>query len=494
MSARSLYAHEEFRRKPRVRTAFPFKALALGAVFLATLVACSGQPDAAAFDEPAATLEERALATKVIGYFPTWSGDVNTIQYDKLTHINYAFVLPTAQGGLTGLSSGDARLRSLVQTAHSRGVKVLISVGGWMDGNDSPFEQLAANPTTRTAFVNNVVAFVEQAGLDGADIDWEWPEAGASANNFGLLMRELGVALHGRGKLLTAAVLAVGGEGIPASSFSDVDFLNIMAYDSGYPHSTYDLAVQSLNYWLGRGLPKAKAVLGVPFYGRSPSGAYTYAQLVAQDPQAPYKDNVGDVYYNGISTIQSKSRLALQQGGGVMIWEITQDTTNATSLLLAIFQVVGGGTSNQAPAVSLTSPANGTSFTAGSTLTVSANASDTDGTISRVEFFAGGTKIGEDTTAPYSIAWTNVAAGSYSLTARATDNGAASTTSAAVSISVTGTGGGSCTGVAAWSSSKTYVKDDLATYGGKLWRAKWWTQNEIPTGTEWGPWALVTNC
>src|SRR5262245_1566636 len=39
---------------------------------------------------------------KVIGYMPSWSGDVNQIQYDKLTHINYAFLLPTSSGGLTG--------------------------------------------------------------------------------------------------------------------------------------------------------------------------------------------------------------------------------------------------------------------------------------------------------------------------------------------------------------------------------------------------------
>jgi chitinase len=67
---------------------------------------------------------------------------------------------------------------------------------------------------------------------------------------------------------------------------------------------------------------------------------------VSWDAQAPYKDNVGDVYYNGIPTIQAKARLALGQGGGVMIWELTQDTQGATSLLNAIAQVLqtSGGT------------------------------------------------------------------------------------------------------------------------------------------------------
>jgi chitinase len=323
-----------------------WKPLMLGAACLATLMACAG-PEGSA-DEPLGTAEGSALATRVVGYFPTWAGDVNAIQYDKLTHINYAFALPTAQGGLTGVSSGDARLRSLVQAAHARGVKVLIAVGGWNDGNDSAFEQMAANPGARTTFVNTLVNFVNAAGLDGVDLDWEYPEPGASAQNFGALARELGAAMRSRGKLLTAAVVANGyyGEGIPASAFADLDFLNIMAYDGGQPHSTYDFAVQALNYWVGRGLPRSKAVLGVPFYGRSPSSYVAYSQLVAWDSGAPWKDNVGDVYYNGIPTIQAKARLGLQQGGGVMIWELTQDTTGATSLLSAIAQVLqtSGGT------------------------------------------------------------------------------------------------------------------------------------------------------
>jgi RHS repeat-associated protein len=67
---------------------------------------------------------------------------------------------------------------------------------------------------------------------------------------------------------------------------------------------------------------------------------------------------------------------------------------------------------------------------------VSANAADADGTVTQVEFFANGSPIGTDTTAPYGIEWANVAAGSYSLTARATDNLGAQTTSAAVPITV----------------------------------------------------------
>ena len=61
-------------------------------------------------------------------------------------------------------------------------------------------------------------------------------------------------------------------------------------------------------------------------------------------------------------------------------------------------------------------------FTAPATIAIAANASDPDGSVAKVEFFNGATKLGEDTTAPYSYDWTDVPVGSYSITARATDN------------------------------------------------------------------------
>jgi aryl-phospho-beta-D-glucosidase BglC (GH1 family)/chitodextrinase len=95
--------------------------------------------------------------------------------------------------------------------------------------------------------------------------------------------------------------------------------------------------------------------------------------------------------------------------------------------------------SNQPPAVSVTSPANGAAFTAPASLTVTANASDIDGTVSKVEFFNGSTKLGEDLSSPYSFSWSGMTAGSYTITAKATDNSGAATTSSAVTITVSGT-------------------------------------------------------
>jgi hypothetical protein len=91
---------------------------------------------------------------------------------------------------------------------------------------------------------------------------------------------------------------------------------------------------------------------------------------------------------------------------------------------------------NQAPSVSLTSPANGASLTSPAKISLAATASDTDGTVVRVEFFNAATKLGEDTTAPYTSQWNVGAAGTYTLTARATDNSGAVTTSSPVTITV----------------------------------------------------------
>jgi len=91
---------------------------------------------------------------------------------------------------------------------------------------------------------------------------------------------------------------------------------------------------------------------------------------------------------------------------------------------------------NQPPSVSLTAPASGATFTAPASITLTATASDTDGTIARVDFYAGSTLLGTDSTAPYSFSWTNVVAGSYSLTAVARDSGGASTVSSTRDITV----------------------------------------------------------
>ncbi|MDD7886346.1 glycosyl hydrolase family 18 protein [Flavivirga sp. 57AJ16] len=374
---------------------------------------------------------------KVVGYMPSWQGSASNIQYDKLTHINYSFLIPNSNGSLQTME-GVAKMQQIITQGHTQGVKVLIAVGGWLNGNDSAFTTLAANPATRTTFINNLVNFVNQYNLDGVDMDWEYPREGSEPQNYELLMQELGEAMHSRGKLLTAAVVVSGwnADGILAGVFDDIDFLNIMAYD-GPDHSTMAQAEGGLNYWLNRGLPKSKAVLGVPFYSRSQ--VKSYAELLAMGASAN-SDSYQGMNYNGIPTIKAKTELALEKGGGIMMWELSNDTNDqATSLLTAINQVAGDpcGENNMPPTVVITSPASGASFTTGSSVTINANASDSDGSLTKVAFYLDNTMVSEDTSSPYTANWT-ATTGNHTLTAKATDNEGAVTTSSSIAITVTG--------------------------------------------------------
>lgn len=87
------------------------------------------------------------------------------------------------------------------------------------------------------------------------------------------------------------------------------------------------------------------------------------------------------------------------------------------------------------PTVQLTAPADGASFPFKSTVTLEATASD-DRAVTKVEFFSGATKLGEDTTSPYSFVWRNVPQGTYTVTARATDDAAQTTTSSPAQFTV----------------------------------------------------------
>lgn len=114
----------------------------------------------------------------------------------------------------------------------------------------------------------------------------------------------------------------------------------------------------------------------------------------------------------------------------------------AAASLLSISGCGGGGSdepapANSAPTVAISAPAQNATFAAGATIVLTATAADSDGTVSKVEFFNGTTKLGEDTSAPFEFSWTNAAPNStYTITARATDNSGAVAVSASRTISV----------------------------------------------------------
>ena len=142
--------------------------------------------------------------------------------------------------------------------------------------------------------------------------------------------------------------------------------------------------------------------------------------------------------------------------GNALVWRtVTFPAVTSTRIRVLVERAVDGvsriveveaygtaaGPVNAAPSVTLTAPATGATFVAPATLTVSATASDSDGTVAQVAFYANGTLIGTDTVGPFTMTWSGVAAGSYSLTAVATDNAGATTTSSTVAITVTADAG-----------------------------------------------------
>ncbi len=122
---------------------------------------------------------------------------------------------------------------------------------------------------------------------------------------------------------------------------------------------------------------------------------------------------------------------ALTAGAGVTDastgWQVVLNTGNPAPFI----------TANKLPTVSLTAPAAAISVLAGTAVNLAANASDTDGVVVRVEFLANGVKLGEATQAPYAFSWTPALAGTYTVSARAVDNGNGSSTSGSIGATVT---------------------------------------------------------
>lgn len=237
---------------------------------------------------------------KIIAYVPNWV-DVTTfadsIDYAKLTHINIAFENPINEYG--DLSFNDKN-DIVIARAHAKKVKVLISIGGGAASGDKVllaryFDLISE--TKRAGFAAKLAEYVAAHNFDGLDVDIEGPSING---DYGPFIDALSKAMKSKHKLLTAALSqGYGGDKVPGSVFELFDFVNIMAYDgTGYwdpnapgPHSSVEFAKSNVEYWLKRGLPKSRTVLGVPFYGYGFGEAfknrdYPYSTILSQFPGA----------------------------------------------------------------------------------------------------------------------------------------------------------------------------------------------------------------
>jgi regulation of enolase protein 1 (concanavalin A-like superfamily)/uncharacterized protein (DUF2141 family) len=115
---------------------------------------------------------------------------------------------------------------------------------------------------------------------------------------------------------------------------------------------------------------------------------------------------------------------------------VATDNEDETATSAPISVTVATAPTNAPPTVSMSGPAPGASYTAPATISLSATAADVDGSVTRVDFYAGTQLVGSDTASPFTATWTNVAAGTYSLTAVATDNGGKTATSLPINVTV----------------------------------------------------------
>ncbi|CAN5436940.1 glycosyl hydrolase family 18 protein [soil metagenome] len=288
----------------------------------------------------------------VVAYVPNWlednAGFADSIEYDKLTHINIAFENPDENGDLT-FNPADEKL---VKKAHENGVKILISIGGGSAADDPVLKPRyfdLIGDAKRVGFTQKLADYVEKHDFDGLDVDLEGPSIN---DDYGKFIDDLSTALKAKGKLLTAALSqGYGGDKVPSGTFARFDFVNVMAYDgtgswdkdNPGQHSSLDYAKSNVKFWTDRGLPKSKVVLGVPFYGYGFGDAYRnygydYKEILGLFPDAATKDQVGStIWYNGIPTMKAKAQWVRDEDlAGVMIWSLDADVKGDNSLLTAL--------------------------------------------------------------------------------------------------------------------------------------------------------------
>ena len=227
----------------------------------------------------------KAANKVVVAYVTSWTETIP--DPTVMTHINYAF--GHVNDSFDGVSiDNPVRLRRIVALKRQNSeLKVLLSVGGWGSGR---FSEMAGSDENRLSFAKDCHKVVDEFGLDGIDIDWEYPtqsSAGISSSpddtkNFTLLMRDLRKAL-GEARLLTCATIASGEFIDFRSCIQYVDMVNVMSYDMGNPpYHLSALYPSEITNWmttsgaidahLKAGVPQDKLVMGMPLYGRGLKG------------------------------------------------------------------------------------------------------------------------------------------------------------------------------------------------------------------------------
>jgi len=216
----------------------------------------------------------------------------DAVPWQYLTHVCFAFGAVGSDYKVNITTDGEAIMRATFAAARAAGVKPILSIGGWGWGSAGYSEMVASN-STRHIFVQSVQEYVNEYGVTGVDLDWEWPGRASEPYvpydevndipNFLLLMQDLRNAF-GNNLTLTAAVSSSVPLTKDMTPFAQLmDWVNLMMYDWAAGNTTEtgpdaplfggdepgDSIESSVDIWVAAGMPKSKMVLGIPSYGRS---------------------------------------------------------------------------------------------------------------------------------------------------------------------------------------------------------------------------------
>lgn len=306
----------------------------------------------------------------VVAYVTSWS-DIVPDPF-CMTHINYAFGHVNDSFDEVRIDNPE-RLKMLVGLKEKNpDLNVMLSVGGWGSGR---FSEMAADEKLRRSFAEDCLRVVEEFGLDGIDIDWEYPTSSAAeissspedTGNFTKLMKDLREVL-GNELLLTFAS-AASAEYVDFKAVEPyVDFVNIMAYDMAnapkHHSALYESEIsggmtsdKAARAHMAAGVPAHKLVLGMPFYGR---GAGRYAnfndfkdikpdikacEIWDEKAQVPYiadTDGTLIVGYDNPRSLKIKCDYIKANGlRGAMYWDYDGDDADGTLRKTVAQEILG---------------------------------------------------------------------------------------------------------------------------------------------------------